>query len=468
MRLSVAPVLPDDRRRNPNVPNHFCVRVVRSYVLSSDASASAAEHALDSADNESKRTTLIHVNRPAQAIAKSLTEVMSQSNLNIATDMESNVVMLTGSQREVENAADILRTLDQAPQMINIEVVIVVRNTATGKDEIQDELQLSTLNDMQAQLQFGQQVTVPEAVQRVTSRTMARSYRRENVGTLVQATPRIVGNGIVLALTVEKSWVENPKTAESDSETDNLALPASYSTEAETTLHLQRGQSQTFRAVVSRGRNDGRDVLITVTATTAGQMPAVSRRQTGSTTSERGQGGGAAFRESRGTRSTGAAGRSSRMEGGQREGFSGRGILRPGDRSGARGGSRGGFGSNRGGFGTSGGRRDESPTPTRGETARPPATSGSPNAASRNGGEDAAADAEETKRLETQGRRYFHVLDRDTSGRLDREEWEASRRLKPMFEQAGITVTSMSEEEFVEQFVAATRHSKQQRKDSEQ
>lgn len=104
---------------------------------------------------------------------------------------------------------------------------------------------------------------------------------------------------------------------------------------------------------------------------------------------------------------------------------------------------------------------------TRAETARPPATSSIPNAASRKSGEDATADAAETNLLQKQGRRYFHVLDHDTSGHLDRTEWEASRRLKPIFEQAGIAVTAISEKEFVEQFVAAARHSKRQQKESE-
>jgi len=56
--------------------------------------------------------------------------------------------------------------------------------------------------------------------------------------------------------------------------------------------------------------------------------------------------------------------------------------------------------------------------------------------------------------LKKQEHRYFHVLDRDTSRRVDKEEWEDRRSLKPMSETAGVTVASMSEEEFVKQSVA--------------
>jgi hypothetical protein len=447
----------------PRTTSAFVLCALMLSVPSSGLFRVVADDATDSPGNEPTRTTIIHAHRPVQSIAKSLTDVMGRSNIRIATDVESNVVMLTGSQQEVENAANLLRALDLAPQMINIAVVIVVRNTATGDDDIHDELQLSTLNEMQVQLQFGQQVTVPESVQRVGSKTMARSYRRENVGTLVHATPRIVGNGIMLALTIEKSWIETPKTDEADSEAENLALPVSYNTEAETTLHLQHGQSQTFRAVVSRGRNDGRDVLITVSATTAQQQSAVRGTTTGKATSGRSRQGGAMPGQPSSGRGGGTAGSRSRTGAAQRRGFGGREILRPGDRSG----SRGGFG---GDFGRPGGRRDDTQSGrrTRPESEGETAPSEGPTSVPNEGTSASEEDSAKIHRLETQGRRYFHVLDRDTNGRVDREEWETSRRLKPMFEAAGIMVTSVSENEFVKQFVAATRHSEQQRQGSDE
>ncbi|MEO2014109.1 MAG: hypothetical protein ABGZ53_07025 [Fuerstiella sp.] len=462
----------------------FCALMLT--VLTTGSIGVAADDAAEPSENESVRTTIIHANRPVNPLANSVMEVMQRSNINIMTDIESNVVLLTGSQEEVNKATELLRTLDQAPQMVNTDVVIVVRNTTTGEDTSVDELQLSTLNELQTMLQFGQQVTVPEAVQRIGSRTMARSYRRESVGTIVRATPKVMGNVIALALSVEKSWIESPNTAESDADTDNISLPVSYTTVAETTLQLKRGQSQTFRAVVSKGRDDGRDVLITVSATT-GERSSTSRSATsGRATSKPAQGrSGTSAARRGGSRTSGAAGSRSRTSSGQRGGFGGgRGDLRSGDRGGFGGSSRGGFGGNpgggtggnRGGFGgsgTSGRRGDETQSGARSRPgaesdAATPEKSDAVSDDNRKGTSASEKDSAEIERLKTQSRRYFQVLDRDKDGRLDKEEWEASRRLKLMFEEAGITISSVSENEFTKHFATATMHSQQQRTSSDE
>ncbi|MCP4854595.1 MAG: hypothetical protein GY903_08880 [Fuerstiella sp.] len=434
-------------------------------VLTAGSIGVAADDAAEPSESESIRTTIVHANRPVQSMAKSLMEVMRRSDINITTDVESNVVLLTGSQAEVNKATELLRALDQAPQMVNIDVVIVVRNTTTGEDDIVDELQLSTLDELQTMLQFGQQVSVPEAVQRVGSRTMARNYRRENVGTFVRATPRVMGNVIALALSVEKSWIETPKTAESDAETDGISIPASYTTMAETTLQLNRGESQTFRAIVAKGKDDGREVLITVSATTGERSSASRSATSGRATSGQDQGRSGTAARGGGSRSSGQRG----GFGGSREGAGARGGF-GGAPSGGVGGNRGGFG---GGTSTSGGRGNESRAGTRSRQgsesdAATPEQSVATSDDSRNGTPTSENDTSERERLETQGRRYFHVLDRDTNAQVDKEEWEASGRLKPMFEEAGITINSMSEDEFVTQYVTAAKHSQQERKGSDE
>ncbi|HIE95687.1 MAG: hypothetical protein ABGZ23_09835 [Fuerstiella sp.] len=465
-----------------NSARSFCALMLT--ILITGSIGVAADEAAEPSENESVRTTIIHANRPVKSLANSLTEVMRRSDINITTDMEANVVLLTGSQVEVNKATELLRALDQAPQMVNIDVSIVVRNTTTGEEHIVDELQLCTLNELQTMLQFGQQVAVPEAVQRIGSRTIARSSRREDVGTLVRATPRVMGNVIVLALSVEKSWIESPKTAESGAETDNITIPVTYTTVAETTLQLNRGESQTFRAVVSKGQEDGRDVLITVSATTGARNSSSRSATSGRATSNPAQRRSETTSRGSSSRSSGAAGSRSRTSSGQRGGFGGS-REGAGDRGGFRSGSRGGFGGppssgvggNRGGFGGSsgafGGRRDEAQPGTRSRPdSESEATTGEqPNAASDDNNKGTSAsenDATEKERIETRGRRYFQLLDRDKDGHVDKEEWEASRRLKLMFEEAGITIGSVSENEFAKQYVTATKHSQQEPKGSDE
>ncbi len=51
--------------------------------------------------------------------------------------------------------------------------------------------------------------------------------------------------------------------------------------------------------------------------------------------------------------------------------------------------------------------------------------------------------------------RFFGMLDRNQDGRVDEEEWGQSRTLKPMFEQAGIQVVAMNQDEFVRNYSRA-------------
>jgi len=112
----------------------------------------------------------------------------------------------------------------------------------------------------------------------------------------------------MLSLSVEMPRIEFPQPG--SSEADEAALPISLMTVAETTLPLKSDQGQTIQASVSRDRNGGRDVLITVVASTAEQQPGTATGRT----PERDQGTDATFRRSPGIRSAGAAGRVRRMK----------------------------------------------------------------------------------------------------------------------------------------------------------
>ena len=48
--------------------------------------------------------------------------------------------------------------------------------------------------------------------------------------------------------------------------------------------------------------------------------------------------------------------------------------------------------------------------------------------------------------------RFAEALDRDRDGTISVEEWQASRRIKADFEEAGIEVRDMTKEEFIEHF----------------
>jgi hypothetical protein len=57
---------------------------------------------------------------------------------------------------------------------------------------------------------------------------------------------------------------------------------------------------------------------------------------------------------------------------------------------------------------------------------------------------------------------YFSRLDQNQDGRIDTTEWEQSRRVRGMFEQAGIRIESMDLGTFTKNLERATAASGQQ------
>ena len=68
---------------------------------------------------------------------------------------------------------------------------------------------------------------------------------------------------------------------------------------------------------------------------------------------------------------------------------------------------------------------------------------------------------EERQQQEELGKRYFGMMDRDRDGKIGEEEWASSRRLKPMFENAGIKIEPMSVDEFAKKYVKALEKSRE-------
>lgn len=81
--------------------------------------------------------------------------------------------------------------------------------------------------------------------------------------------------------------------------------------------------------------------------------------------------------------------------------------------------------------------------------------SGSSGSNSR-GGSSSGSSSEKRTQNEARGRQYFGFMDRNRNGKIDMEEWESSRRLKPMMEQAGIKIRPMSAEDFAKAYADAS------------
>ena len=66
---------------------------------------------------------------------------------------------------------------------------------------------------------------------------------------------------------------------------------------------------------------------------------------------------------------------------------------------------------------------------------------------------------EQTAKDKSRATTYFGALDRDNDGTLSTEEWDRSRRVKGMFEKAGIPIKPMSESEFASNYMKAAAKS---------
>lgn len=63
--------------------------------------------------------------------------------------------------------------------------------------------------------------------------------------------------------------------------------------------------------------------------------------------------------------------------------------------------------------------------------------------------------AEERESTVKKGKSYFSQMDKNKNGKIDREEWESSKRIRPWFESSGIKLSSMSEDDFANNFLKA-------------
>lgn len=64
---------------------------------------------------------------------------------------------------------------------------------------------------------------------------------------------------------------------------------------------------------------------------------------------------------------------------------------------------------------------------------------------------------EQDRQNEKKGGEYFGYMDKNRNGRIDPEEWAASRKIRPWFQKEGIDVSrAMSRDEFVRHFVKLT------------
>lgn len=234
--------------------------------------AEADEGAARTAAAEPERIMLVRLKgRSAKDIAKTLESVFGdESDLQIISDTESNTLMLRGSEEILNRSIRLLQQLDAPPRMItlNVEISVVGDGDTGTQNKLLDELRLTTLEDNEALLQFGEQRAVQSGTQQIPGRPGSRSFRSVETGTLVRARPRVMGESIVVELQVEKSWLDvSAGEKDAESEEKGSDQPETFTTTLQTTLILKAGESQSITAKINGGTQQGREVLISISGT---------------------------------------------------------------------------------------------------------------------------------------------------------------------------------------------------------
>lgn len=152
-----------------------------------------------------------------------------------------------------------------AMKMVYCQITIAVSGEGTDT-KILDQVQLTTLENNKATLEFGQQVAVSTGATNLPgNRGISQSYRQQQVGTVVKIEPTIVGDQIVINLQLEKSWVEAPM---SETQTDIASQYTTFSISASSALALSDGKPQILKAKVTGAPGGQREATISVTAST--------------------------------------------------------------------------------------------------------------------------------------------------------------------------------------------------------
>lgn len=207
-------------------------------------------------------------NQPVSFVEDTLRLAMpDRTDLIIAKNEASNVLILRGSGESLESCAKILEILDQPIRMVYFDIAIsVIEPGAAGaggnEPTALDHLQLSTLDENQAKLQFGQQVAIVTGTVQSARGEATRSFQRQQTGTMIVVTPRIAGDAIAADLQIEKSWIE-PPSADAAKANNPQVINTS---QVQTTLLLQPGVAQTLRAKVSSSGNEAIEVSIKISA----------------------------------------------------------------------------------------------------------------------------------------------------------------------------------------------------------
>lgn len=212
---------------------------------------------------------------PASDLAQSLTAIFE--NARIIAVAESNVLLIHVASDSREEILGTLTQLDRQKRVIEVQAYllrshgapltpdetagfsgsrddVLKRIEALRKSDqlsIENRIELTTLENQKALVQFGQQLPILTGITMTATRMRANNYQQTQTGTILSVTARTTqGDAIELEINFEKSEVD-PQAAPSDE--DATPLPPSISRMTyQTTLQFANGEAALAGTMVGK------------------------------------------------------------------------------------------------------------------------------------------------------------------------------------------------------------------------
>jgi len=280
--------------RKQVVAASLLVCLVVGLVFAGEKHASVAKKE-DDAAKPAKGETIVYSARstPVRELASTLAEFFQDSGVRAVADPISNLLIIRVEAKSRDEVLGLLEKLDQPHRSITVHAQLLrargkkldeidtksfsgpsdevhkrIRDLErTGRLYVANRMELTAVENQKVMLQVGERVAVVTGTTTSRTGTPIKSYREENVGTLISVQARTAqGGGITMDVDFNKSEVVD---AEPTSDDKAGFVPSDTSTlTQQTTLQIQDGHCVLVSSLSSHSDDETEEVYLVVGAKT--------------------------------------------------------------------------------------------------------------------------------------------------------------------------------------------------------
>lgn len=231
-----------------------------------------------------------------QLVALTIVGLALVIGVNLAADSSDETASAVS-----RNARKPARPIDVAAGMVEIEVQIVETTAGSqqdkqlgfagstdetlarvrelerqGKLDVVNRIRLATLDQQPAFVQVGERrpvVTAWHSTGRPSDSRAVNSMTYQNVGTILGVTPRIAGSDVIMELDIEKSRLDDTRSAGARQDDDTAFVPPRIVTaNCQTTIRVAGGKTVIVGGMQTQSDDDTSAFLVLATARIAGKQ----------------------------------------------------------------------------------------------------------------------------------------------------------------------------------------------------